>query len=90
MMASEVRKTLSELGTREDAKSEGNVGGGRDCPAAPILRVPRVDRHEDQCWNEHAAKSRDQRKRAARPGVELPFHHLPLDLEPDQQKEEGH
>ena len=49
-----------------------------------------IDGHEDQRRHEHAAESRDQGKRAARPGVELPLDHLPLDLEPDQQKEEGH
>jgi len=39
---------------------------------------------------EHAAESGDQRKRPARPSVELTLHHLPLDLEPDQEKEKGH
>jgi hypothetical protein len=50
----------------------------------------KIDGHEDQRRHKHAAKRSDQGKRAARPGIELPFNHLPFDLEPDQEKEEGH
>jgi hypothetical protein len=34
--------------------------------------------------------SSECRPHTARPGIELPLNHLPLDLEPDQEKEEGH
>ena len=74
----------------QHAKCKSDVGGGRNCPAAPILRMGKVDGHEDHRGDEHAAESRDQRKRPARPGIELALHHLPLDLEPDQEKEKGH
>jgi hypothetical protein len=59
-------------------------------PAAPIFRVREIDGHEDHRGDEHAAESRDQRKRAVPPGIELPLNHLPLDLKPHQEKEKGH
>jgi hypothetical protein len=74
----------------QHTERKGDVGGDGNRPAAPILWMPRVDGHEDHRRDEYAAKSRNQRKRAARPGVKLPFYHLPLDLEPDQEKEKGH
>jgi hypothetical protein len=57
---------------------------------APAIQQEQHTERKDQRRDEYAAKSRNQRKRAARPGVELPFYHLPLDLEPDQEKEKGH
>ena len=50
----------------------------------------KIHGHEDQRRYEHAAESSDEGKRAVRPGIELPLNHLPLDLEPDQEKEKGH
>ena len=83
-----VRHPRSEQ--RQHAKGEGDVGGGGNGPAAPIAAILEVDGHEHERRRQHAAERRDQRQRASRPRVELAFEHLALDLEPDQQEEDGH
>ena len=95
MMASAVRKILSETGTREPeqrehAERKGDVGGGRDRPAAQGPGACQVQGDIDEGGHHHAAERRHARQNPARPGGELPVQHLALDLQAHQQEEHGH
>ena len=49
-----------------------------------------VDRDIDNRRYDHAARSRKSRKRPARPGRQFAVDDLALDLQADQQEEQGH
>ena len=51
------RNARTEQG--QQAQREGDVGGGRDRPAAQILRRAQVERHEDDRRDRHAADCGD-------------------------------
>ena len=95
MMASEVRNTLSEAGTREPTSAS--------TPRAKAMSVAvgtAQPRQFSGCGKLTAMKIsagtsmppsaaiRGSTRRGQR--VELTLNHLPLDLEPHQEKEEGH
>ena len=95
MMASAVRKTFSDAGTR--LPSSDSTPSAKAMSVAVGIAQPRsacgiagVDRDIDQRRNHHAAGGGDARQDAARPGRQLAVQHLALDLEADQQEEHRH
>jgi hypothetical protein len=75
---------------RQHAERKGNVGGCGNRPAAQVFRLSEVDGYENQRRHDHAAYCGEAGKSPARPGRELAFDELALDLKPDEQKEHGH
>jgi len=82
------RHALAEQ--RQDAQCEGDIGGHGDRPAGKRRRVILVDCPVDQCRHDHAADRcgawQDDLRRLGQVAVEQ----LALDLQADQQKEQGH
>ena len=74
----------------EHTEREGDVGGGRDRPAAQCLWRGPVDGHVDQRRDDHAAERRDAGQDPVRPGPQAPVEDLALDLQADQQEEHRH
>ena len=95
MIASAVRNTLIDIGTRlpsmdstPSAKAMSvAVGMAQPRNAAGSARL-KVD--IDQRRHDHAAERADPRQHAPRPARQLPDQHLALDLEADQQEEDDH
>jgi len=81
------RRAAAEQG--EHAYGKGDVGGHRDRPADHGRRAMR-QRHIDQGRHDHAPDSGGGRQRGLAHGAQLAEQHLALDLESDQQEEDGH
>ncbi len=65
---------------REDAQGEGDVGGGRDRPAAQCWEVGRVDGRVDERRGDDAADRGDHRQRGFREARQFALKGLPFDL----------
>ncbi len=74
---------------REDSERERDVGRHRHSPTARACAAC-VPRGEDQRGNDHAAECGDHRKRCAVGVSQLTLGQLSLDLEADDEEEEGH
>ena len=82
------RHTLAQQS--QHAESESNIRGHRDGPAAECVRVILVDKPVDQCRYHHAANGRRAGQHHLRGLGQLAFEQFALDLQADQQKEQGH
>ena len=82
------RDAVAEEG--ENTEGEGDIGRRRDRPSCHRVRISPVEERIECCRHEHSTgggKRGEGRGRAAR---QVPLEHLPLELEPDQQEEDGH
>lgn len=94
-IASVRKEHLERLGNpaaeeREDAEREGNVGGGRNCPAPQRDGIPAIQKPVDHGGCRHAPDRGQGGERELGPIRELAFHHLALDLQADEKEEHGH
>ena len=82
------RDAVAEEG--ENTEGEGDIGRRRDRPPGHRARISPVEERIERGRHEHSTgggKRGEGRGRAAR---QVPLEHLPLELEPDQQEEDGH
>jgi len=74
----------------ENAERERDVGGRRNGPPGGRDGVPPVDGKVERGRDGHAAGRRDARQRRLGHRGQLAAHHLALDLQADEQKENRH
>ena len=73
----------------EDADRHRDVGGHRDAPAFGTVAAG-VDRHVDQRRHDHPAEGGDGGERRPAGAAQLALDQLALDLEADDEEEDGH
>src|SRR5690606_25759036 len=74
---------------RQNAKGEGDVGGHRDAPAAEG-GLTEVEQGVDGAGDDHAADGRDDGDGGPLRRGEFADEHLALDLQADDEEEDGH
>src|SRR6185312_7568784 len=79
----------SRTGEGQDSEREGDVGGSGDGPAPQRLGAAGVDRDVDERRRDHSSERRNAWQDALRPTRKLALNDLALDLEADEQEEEG-
>ena len=94
-MATVVRNSLSDAGARLPSKASTPIAKAMSVAAG--IAQPRAsagiaagDGEIDQGRHRHARRRRDQRQAPSLPGGETAVEELALDLEPDEQEEQGH
>ena len=84
------RRRHARRGQGESGEGEGDVGGAADWPAMRRAAAAGVEGQIDEGRGDHAAGRRQDRGRQPPDAGELAAQHLELDLQPDDQEEQGH